>query len=132
MAASYASRRDLRLTETRISRAANFQKCYQRLAAAAGLYEEVLYDLRDRSAVINFEHRITGNAIIHVVEHIMKLRDDVRRDEIQSVMDRFIASQVLLPGQWQPIDDDDLEGDSARARLLRGMQAGLEECKETV
>src|SRR5439155_11766848 len=42
MAASYASRRDLRLTATRIARAANFQKCYQRRIAAAGDYDVVL------------------------------------------------------------------------------------------
>src|SRR5207247_1029867 len=52
MAASYASRRDLKLTAARIARAKNFQQCYKRLIAVAGDYEQVLRQIVDRCAVI--------------------------------------------------------------------------------
>jgi hypothetical protein len=39
---------------------------------------------------------------------------------------------VLIPGQWKPIEPGELEGTTAKARLLRAMMRELEECKETV
>jgi hypothetical protein len=132
MAASYASKRDLRMTDTRIARAKNFQKCYQRLIAAAGEYEPVLRQIVRRTAVINYERRMTGNAVIHVVNEIIAMKDDIRRGELQAAMDCFIESQILIPGRWRPMSDDDLDGSTAKARLLRAMQDELEECKETL
>jgi hypothetical protein len=132
MAASYASRFDLRLTPTRIARAKNFQKCYQRLIAAAGPYEKVLRQMAQRSAVINHPHRMTGNASIQVVDQIISMRAELSPAELQSVMDSFIESQTLLPGQWKPISRRQTQGNSAKARLLRAIQQELEECKETV
>lgn len=132
MAASYASRRDLKMTPARLARAKNFQKCYQRLATAAGPYEQVLRQLKERSAVINYEHRMTGNAIINVVGEIALLKDDLTRRELQAAMDRFIEAQVLVPGRWKPVTPDDLKGNSTRSRLLRAMENELEACKETV
>jgi hypothetical protein len=67
MAASYATRRDLKMTSTRIARAKNFQQCYQRLIRAAGPYEAVLRLIQQRSATINYEHRMTGNGVIFAV-----------------------------------------------------------------
>src|SRR5207248_10449346 len=93
MAASYASRRDLRMTPARAARATNFQKCYQRLIERAeGSYEEIFAELRDRSAVINYEHRITGNGVIDAVARVLELQADVKRSDMQAAMDRFIES----------------------------------------
>jgi hypothetical protein len=132
MAASYASRRDLRMTPTRESRALHFQQCYQRLLAKAGPYDVVLRLVRRRSAIINHAHRMTGDAIIHIVEAFIDARNRVSRDELQAAVDRFIESQVLQPGQWRPFEAAELEGPSAKARLLRTLQDVLDEHKETV
>jgi hypothetical protein len=132
MAASYASQRDLKLTATRIARAKNFQKCYQRLIRVAGDYEHVLRQIVDRSAVINYEHRMTGNGVIYAVDEIVKHKRELVPGDIQFAMDRFIESQVLIPGEFNPITSLDFEDDSPRSRLVRAMQAGLEECKETI
>ena len=132
MAASYASRRDLRMTATRASRAANFQKCYQRLIAAAGPYESTLAAVRDRAAVINYQHRMTGNGIIDAVNKVMELRDGVERRDLQAAVDRFVESQVLIPGQWKPLGADDVVGDDNPSRLLRAIQSEVEEAKETI
>jgi hypothetical protein len=132
MAASYASRRDLRMTPTRESRAIHFQHCYQRLIAKAGPYDVVLRLLRRRSSVVNHEHRMTGNAIIFIVASLMSARRQLTRDDLQAVMDRFIESQVLLPREWRPLERGDLEGASPTAKLLRSIQEMLETHKETV
>jgi uncharacterized protein YdiU (UPF0061 family) len=132
MAASYASRRDLRMTATRASRAANFQKCYQRLIAAAGPYDATIAGVRERAAVINYEHRMTGNGVIDAVSKVIEMKDSITRRNIQSAVDRFIESQVLIPGQWRPITPDDRAGEDGRSQLLRAMQSEVEEAKETI
>jgi hypothetical protein len=132
MAASYASRHDLRMTPARVARARNFQKCYQRLVSVVGPYEQVLPGLAERAAIINFEHRITGNAIICIVEKILEMKDQLSRDELQSAIDAFIESQVLIPNQHKPIPQEFLDHPTGKARLICAMLEQLEECKETI
>jgi uncharacterized protein YdiU (UPF0061 family) len=132
MAASYVSKRDLRLSPARVAQARNFQKCYQRLIAKAGPYEQVLRTIAERSAVVNHPHRMTGDGLIWIVDEVIKMKDKLGRDELQGAMDAFIDSQVLIPGRWRPIAPQELEGQSLKSRLLRAIQEDLEECKETV
>lgn len=132
MAASYASRRDLRMTPVRAARANHFQRCYQRLLAKAGPYDVVLRMVRARSAVINHEHRMTGNAIIHVVQALIDARGRTARDDIQAAIDRFIESQVLVPGEWRPLDPGELAAGSSKARLLQTIRAQLDAHVESV
>lgn len=132
MAASYASRRDLKMTPARHGNAIEFQKCYQRLLAKAGPYTQVLRSVRERSAVINHEHRMTGDAIIAIVEEMMTLKSKMKQEDLQSAMDQFIASQVLVPGKWKPISHAELQGNSVKSRLLRSIELALHTCRETV
>lgn len=132
MAASYASRRDLKLTPARCARAIHFQKCYQRLLAKTGPYSQVLRTVRQRSAVVNHEHRMTGDAVITIVSELMSAKSKLRQHELQSVMDQFIASQVLVPETWKPISRSAMEGNAPAARLLRAIQDALQACRETV
>jgi hypothetical protein len=132
MAASYVSRRDLRMTPARAARARNSQMCYQRLVARAGHYPQVLKRLVERTAVINHPQRITGNAIIWIVDELIRMKDRIGRNELQEAIDRFVESQVLIPGRWRPIAAEETDGASLKSRLLRAIQHDLEECKETV
>ncbi len=132
MAASYVSRRDMRMTAARVARSGNFQKCYQRLIAKAGTYGQVLKTIAQRSTVINHPHRMTGDGLIWIVDEVLQMKTKLPRQELQAAMDAFIESQVLIPGRWKPIAPDELEGTSLKARLLRAIQEDLEECKETV
>jgi hypothetical protein len=132
MAASYASRRDLRMTATRNARAKNFQKCYQRLISVVGPYERILQQIVERTAVINYEHRMTGNGVICAVDEIIKLKDDVRPSDVQAAMDAFIESQILIPSEHKPVAPDDLQSPTAKMRLLKSMLNALQECKETI
>ena len=132
MAASYATKDDLRMTPTRAARARNFQSCYQRLIAAAGPYARVLRTVTERSAVINREHRMTGDGLIWIVNEVIELRGRMRRDDLQEALDVFVDSQVLVPGQWRPIPPEQMQGDTLKAELFRRIADDLEQCKETV
>jgi hypothetical protein len=132
MAASYVTPYDVRLTATRAARAANFQACYQRLIAKAGRYASVLSSVCDRSAVVNFEHRMTGDAVIHIIRDVIDHRPRLDACDLQAALDRFIESQVLIPEQFRPLDDRELKRPDAKSRLLRRVRRELEECKETI
>ena len=56
----------------------------------------------------------------------------VEQQEIQEAIDRFIASQVLVPEKWKPISAEELKGSSMKARLLRKMQENLEIYKDAI
>jgi hypothetical protein len=75
---------------------------------------------------------MTGNGVIHVVDEIITMKDRLNRNELQAAMDAFIESQVLIPGRWNPVTEEQTTGDSPRARLLRAIQKDLEACKETI
>src|SRR5207253_8887172 len=106
--------------------------CYQRLLRAAGKFPQVLRVVQLRSAVINHPHRMTGDAIIWIVNAIIEMKGKIDGDELQDAMDRFIESQILIPGRWKPIAPQEISGQTPRALLLKQIQDCLEEHKETV
>jgi len=133
MAASYAGRRDLQISPARAAHAQTFQECYLRLVRAAGGKEdETLRALAERAAVINNAHRMTGNGMVWIVEEILKVKDRIDWDELQDALDAFIDSQVLVPGKWKPIPEEDLRSPRLKGRLLRKIKQDLELYKETV
>jgi hypothetical protein len=133
MAASYASRRDRQLTAGREARAREFQECYRMLLRRAGEREgAVIRSVAERAAVINHEHRMTGNGLIWIIGEILRVKDRIPWSELQDAMDSFIDSQVLIPGRWKPIPEETLESPTFMGRLLRRIRQDLELYKETV
>jgi hypothetical protein len=88
--------------------------------------------MQERSAVINHRHRITGDAMVYIIEEVLALKDRIKVDELQEVLEAFIESQVLIPGMWHPIDLDQLKGNSLKNQLLQKFQSSLELNKESV
>src|SRR6476660_7335584 len=69
MAASYARKKDLEVTPARVSHVKNLQRCYLKLIAALERpFDEVLKIVQERSAIINHRHRITGDAMVFIIE----------------------------------------------------------------
>jgi uncharacterized protein YdiU (UPF0061 family) len=133
MAASYAGRRDLQLTPARISQVKNFQVCYLKLVAALGEpFADVLKTVQERSAVVNYRHRMTGDAITFIIEEVIAMKGKIRVNELQEALDAFIDSQVLIPGKWQPVPPDKLTSNCLKSRLLLKIQENLEEYKESI
>lgn len=133
MAASYASKKDLKFTKARMSHVKNLQKCYLTLVASIGKpIEEVLNTLQERSAVINHRHRITGDAMVFIIEEALNLKDRIKVDDLQEALETFIDSQVLVPGEWHPLDMEQLKRRTLKNELLQKFQSSLEEYKESI
>ncbi len=133
MAASYVGKRDLRLTPSRISQVRNFQKCYLRLIAALDEpFDAVLKNLLERSAIINHRHRLTGDALVYIIEEVIAITGKIKVSGLQEALETFIDSQVLVPGRWQPVMPGELKPKNLKSRLLITIQENLEEHKESV
>ncbi|HEX3186914.1 MAG TPA: protein adenylyltransferase SelO family protein [Pyrinomonadaceae bacterium] len=133
MAASYVGKKDLKLTEARISHIKEFQNSYLRLCAAlGGPLDLVLQTLQERSAVINHRHRITGDAVTWIIEEVIAMKGKIRIDGLQEAIDAFIDSQVLIPGKWRPVSPAQLNSNTLKSRLLQKIQENLEAYKESI
>jgi len=133
MAASYVGKRDLQLTPSRSNQVKNFQQCYLKLIAVLGEpFDEVLKTLQERSAVINHRHRLTGDALVVIIEEVIALRGKIKVEGLQEALDAFIDSQVLVPGRWQPVTPEELKPKTLKSRLLITIQENLEEYKESI
>lgn len=133
MAASYVHPDDLQLNEYRRQKAQVFQELYRRLVQAAGPDPvKTLETIVERSTVINHQYRKTGDGLTWIVDEAIKAKKRMERKQIQAVVDRFIDSQVLVPGKWQPITPQELRGISMKARLLRRMQETVKMYNETI
>jgi len=133
MAASYASRKDLEVTPYRMEHIRNLQHSYLTLIAALDKpLDEVLKTIQERSTIINHRHRITGDAMVLIVEEIMAVKGKMNINGLQEALEAFIDSQVLIPGKWRPVQPEELTGNTLRARLLQKIEANLEEYKESI
>jgi hypothetical protein len=133
MAASYVGKRDLELTPARAAHIQDFQESYLILIAALGEpFETVLRSIQERSAIINHRHRLTGDAMVFIIEEVIAMKGKLKIDGLQEALDAFIDSQVLIPGKWQPVLPEQLKSDTLKSRLLNKIQANLEEYKESI
>jgi len=133
MAASYVGKKDLKLTDARISHINEFQNSYLRLCAAlGGPLDLVLQTLQERSAVINHRHRITGDAVTWIIEEVIAMKGKIKIDGLQEAIDAFIDSQVLIPGKWRPVSPAQLNTNTLKSRLLQKIQENLEAYKESI
>lgn len=133
MAASYVKRKDKLLTPSRITHVKNFQNCYRKLIEALDKpFDRVLKILQERSAVINHEHRMTGDAIVWIINEVINIKEKIEINELHEAYDAFIDSQILIPGKWQPVPPEQLTSKTLKSRLLKNIQANLEEFKEWI
>ena len=133
MAASYVGKRDLELTPARISHVSDLQERYLKLIAALEQpFDTVLKTLQDRSAIINHRHRLTGDALVFIIEEVIAMKGRIKVDGLQEALEAFIDSQVLIPGQWQPVPPEQLKSNTLKSRLLLKIQENLEEYKESI
>ena len=133
MAASYVGKKDLELTPARVAHIRNLQHCYLTLLAAPGKpMGEVLKTIQERSAIINHRHRITGDAMVFIIEEVIAMKGKIKGNELQDALEAFIDSQVLIPGKWQPVQPEKYDENTLKTRLLLRIQESLEEYKESI
>jgi uncharacterized protein YdiU (UPF0061 family) len=133
MAASYVGRKDLRMTPARRANVRNFQQCYLRLIASLGKpIDEVLKQIQERSAVINHRHRITGDAMVYIIDEIIAVKGKLKVNGLQQALEEFIDSQVLIPGKWRPVNQQERKLKTLESKLLLKFQKNLEMHKESI
>lgn len=98
---SYAKARDARLSHKHRLRINEFQDLYKQLLnAAAGKrgVETILKTVTDRAERLNSDKRITGNALIEIVEELLQQRRrGLPLEQVQKVIDNLIAEHHGLP-----------------------------------
>jgi tetratricopeptide (TPR) repeat protein len=121
MAASYATKDDLRLTPTRVARARNFQACYQRLVAAAGKAAEAIRVLDATRAAVNQDPDLLYQ-VAHLYERVGQ----------KATTEKVLADVLALEPGHAPAANDlgytlaedgrDLERAESLARLAVGAE----------
>jgi hypothetical protein len=87
---------------------------------------------QERAAIINHRHRLTGDALVVIIEEVIAITGKIKVNGLQEALEAFIDSQVLVPGKWQPVALDQLKPRTLKSRLLITIQENLEEYKESV
>jgi hypothetical protein len=95
-------------------------------------FAETLKTLQERSAVINHRHRLTGDALIFIIEEVIAIKGKIKVSGLQEALDAFIDSQVLVPGSWHPVAQEQLKPKTLKSRLLLTIQENLETYKESI
>ena len=104
-ATDFASRTDCKVTESLQVRVERLQKkylkCLKKLEAYS--WSRLVSQVNKRSEVINRTDRVTGNALINMVNEIMHYRQRGLPDkQIMETMDEFVKSQVMSPDLADP------------------------------
>jgi uncharacterized protein YdiU (UPF0061 family) len=98
---SSANRTDRRLTRNLKRKITQWQEMYVRLVrrvSSPQTWDKTVTVLKTRAERINHESRITGNALINIVDRILRYRRrGLSATEIQTAIEDFILSQTLNP-----------------------------------
>lgn len=98
---SYAKSRDARLGEKQRRHIRQFQSLYRELIRAASgrrAPESILPELSRRATALNSEQRITGNALIEIVnEMLAQKRRGLELEDIQKIIDRLVFAHNGQP-----------------------------------
>jgi uncharacterized protein YdiU (UPF0061 family) len=102
ISSSYCRRRDRLVTPLRSRKIKSFQNLWCKIMLLAARERQspvtsVANQVASRSRIINRYERITGDAICHVGERIIKRRGSLERQEVFKLMKEFIHSQVTSP-----------------------------------
>jgi len=98
----YAGDDDVLLTPYRRRCIRNFQRDYRGLLTAIAAVTGqslpgLLRSVQRRSAIINRYDRITGDAIIHVAEQLIKASHSLSKHQVLHLFNEFVMAQTLAP-----------------------------------
>jgi hypothetical protein len=98
---SQAVTRDRKMPETLRRDLQRWQQLYLRMlgqVTTPTTWKKTVELIKNRATIINFEGRITGNALIHIVDEILRYRRRGLSDaEVQSAIEELIETQTLNP-----------------------------------
>jgi hypothetical protein len=98
---SFAKQRDTRMREKHVKHIRHFQSLYKKmLTFAAGKQKPkaILSGFQQRAKNLNREDRITGNALIQIVNELMaQIKKGLNHQQVQSMIDQLVFSYVGAP-----------------------------------
>lgn len=98
---SFAKSNDAQLSKRQKKAIARFQVLYKELITIASLKgrpENILRGISFRAQALNSEKRITGNALIEIVNQLLaEKKRGLSHDQIQNIVDRFVHDHINLP-----------------------------------
>lgn len=102
IASSYCSKKDATPTRQKNRWILKFQHSWQQLVAATSgpakpQLQAQIKHLAGRSSIINRYARITGDAICHVGEKVLRGRKHLTRREVHALVNNFVEDQILVP-----------------------------------
>lgn len=136
MLSSFAKSRDMRMGEKQNRHITNFVNLYRELVvSAAGRQkpESILKGLAKRAEKLNSDQRITGNALIEVVEEILnEKRRGLSAGQIQSIIDRLVFENSGMPEVNCSRFYQDAKAPLVKADLLSKLFDLVEQHKEDI
>ncbi|MGE0527690.1 MAG: hypothetical protein AB7P49_11550, partial [Bdellovibrionales bacterium] len=131
---SRAGRKDRRLTKYVRRKIARWQQLYIKLLTRVSTpvtWDQTVTTVRQRARLINDESRITGNALICIVDELLRYRRRGLSDaQIQEAIDDLITAQTLNP-DCAGISPDLREAVAAKP-LLRGFLSVVHGFREDI
>lgn len=134
---SFAKTRDARMGEKQRRHIESFQNLYLNLVkVAAGKQkpESILKGLNERSAKLNTSRRITGNALIEMVDELISAKKKgLEMSQIQKIIDRLVYENVGMPEASTSRHYRELSGTPAvKMDLYAKLLSLVEENKESI
>ena len=100
MKTPFLTRKEMGNSAAYAVRVVRFQRFYLELLAFAGEnrpFKRSLLEAAMRASQHNPQGRVTGDGIIHVVNHLLFKRKKISRNEFQALIDAFVRLQQGLP-----------------------------------
>ncbi len=98
---SFAKQRDTRMREKHVKHIRHFQSLYKKMlifAAGKQKPKAILSGFQQRAKNLNREDRITGNALIQIVNELMaQIKKGLNHQQVQSMIDQLVFSYVGAP-----------------------------------
>lgn len=120
---SQAGRKDRKLTRSHIQKIAKWQSKYIKLIRRVSSplnVDKLLKSMSERAVKINREDRMTGNALINIVDELLKFRKKgAPTEQIQAAIDEFITLQTLNPDHRERVFS--LKGKAAPPSILHAL-----------
>ncbi|MGZ3774958.1 MAG: hypothetical protein ACXVCY_09695 [Pseudobdellovibrionaceae bacterium] len=133
----FAKNRDMKMIEKYRTHCDSLQDCYLKMViAAAGKQNpnSIIKGICDRAEKLNFEKRITGNALIEMVDVLItEKKKGLALDQMQKIVDRFIFENNGLPEALISQHYKNLKSiPLVKADLFAKLLALIEENKESI
>jgi uncharacterized protein YdiU (UPF0061 family) len=131
----FASKNDLAITQSLASKIKSLQLKYfdcLKLVQRPS-WRKLTQQVSERASVINRIDRVTGNALINMVNEILvRRRQGLPDDNIMETMEEFILSQVTRPDLTDPEETQKLNRSLSKDPLGRAFLSLVEDYKEDI